>query len=236
MGTGTTIPQSVANLKPTAILDSESREIQAIAERLRGAGYTGRVFAQRAHVLLCELLRPVYSVNERQAASETLRRRQGSCSQRMACLEAVARAGGVPTRVRALYVKGSFWYPRFQLSRPFIPKKILLVWPQFFVGGTWLDFDELHSPIAKLAESFEKFTNEGESLFEAVRSVPVDFLGKTCGLACARAGQDLSAYVVSDLGFFDTRDEVFERFGSFQDTVRGRVFELLFGGRRSSRN
>jgi len=233
MGTVTTISLLAANLKPTPILDCGSAEIQAVAQRLRGAGYTGRTFAQRAHILLCEVLRPVYSVNERQPASTTLREKRGSCSQRMACLEAVARAGGVPTRVRALQVRGSFWFPRFRLSRPFIPKKILLVWPQFFLAGAWVDFDELHSPIAKLAESSEGFTNDAESLFEAVRQSPVDFLGKTCGLACAKPSQDLSPYVVSDMGFFDSRDEVFERFGSLQDTLRGRLFEFVFGGRSS---
>ena len=77
------------------------------------------------------------------------------------------------------------------------------------------------------------FRNNGESLFEAVQKTPVDFLGKTCGLACAKPSHDLSKYVLSDDGFFNTRDEVFERFGSFQHTLRGRLFELAFGGRSS---
>lgn len=233
MGTTSKIASPSANLRATAILDCDAENIQAIAEKAREASEGDREFTQRAHLLLCELLRPIYSVNERQSASATLREGRGSCSQRMACLEAVARSGSVPTRVRALHVRGSFWFPRFRLSRPFIPKQILLVWPQFFLDGAWVDFDELHSAIGKLAESSEGFTNEGESLFEAVRQTPVDFLGKTCGLACAKPSQDLSRYVTSDLGFFDTRDEVFERFGSFQDTLRGRIFEKLFGGRSS---
>ena len=37
----------------------------------------------------------------------------GSCSQRLAILESVARAIGVATRVRALLIDRSFWYPRF---------------------------------------------------------------------------------------------------------------------------
>jgi len=28
-------------------------------------------------------------------------------------------------------------------ERSFIPKRIWVVWPQFFLEGTWLDFDEL---------------------------------------------------------------------------------------------
>jgi hypothetical protein len=47
-------------------------------------------------------------------------------------------------------------------------------------------------------------------------------------------GRDLSSFVLEDEGFFDTRDEILERFGSMQNTIRGRVFEILFGGRKSA--
>lgn len=233
MRTTANITQLQANLKATAILDIDHQEVRTLAERFCQAGESDRSFVQRAHLCLCQTVRPVYSVDEWQPASRTLRKKKGSCSQRMACLEAVARAGGIPTRVRVLHVKGRFWYPRFWLSRPFIPARILLVWPQLFLAGMWVDFDELHSSMDRLAMDSLGFRNNGESLFEAVQKTPVDFLGKTCGLACARPGLDLSKYVVSDDGFFDTRDEVFERFGSFQHTLRDRVFELVFGGRSS---
>jgi hypothetical protein len=222
-----------ANLKATAILDIDCEEVRTLAESLSQPDQSDRFFVQKAHLRLCQRIRPVFSVDEWQPASRTLCKKKGSCSQRMACLEAVARAGGIPTRVRVLQVKGSFWYPRFRLSRPFIPARILLVWPQFFVTGMWVDFDELHASMDRLAMDSLGFSNNGESLFEAVQKTPVDFLGKTCGLACAKPGHDLSKYVLSDDGFFDTRDEVFERFGSFQHTLRGRVFELAFGGRSS---
>ena len=222
-----------ANLKATAILDIDAEEVRTLAESLSQPDQADRLFVQKAHLWLCQMVRPVYSVDEWQPASRTLRKKKGSCSQRMACLEAVARAGGIPTRVRVLHVKGRFWYPRFRLSRPFIPARILLVWPQFFLGGIWVDFDELHSSIDRLAKDSLGFRNNGESLFEAVQKTPVDFLGKTCGLACAKPGHDLSKYVLSDDGFFDTRDEVFERLGSFQHTLRGRVFDLVFRGRSS---
>lgn len=233
MRTGANITHLGANLKATAILDVDSEEIRALTQSLGQPGQSDLSFAQKAHLHLCRMLRPVYSVNERQPASRTVRNRSGSCSQRMACLEAVTRTAGIPTRVRALHVKGSFWYPRFRLSRPFIPASILLVWPQFFLGDMWVDFDELHSPMGRLVEDAPAFSNDGESLFEAVQKTPVDFLGKSCGLACAKPGHNLSKYVLGDEGFFDTRDEVFERFGSFQYSLRGRVFEFVFGGRSS---
>jgi len=133
-----------------------------------------------------------------------------------------------------LQVSGRFWYPRFRASRAFIPKRILLVWPQFFFEGTWVDFDELYGPATELAKKAERgFSNDGESIFDAVDHTPVDFMAKTCRAGCARSNFDLSKFVLSDEGFFDTRDEVFERFGSFHTTMRGRVFEMIYGGRAS---
>lgn len=98
-------------------------------------------------------------------------------------LEAIARAVGVPTRVRALFVKGSFCYPRCWFFRWSIPKRTLLLWPQFFPQGMWRDFDELYATTERLvAIAPHGFTNDGESLFEAVKNTPIYFLGKTCGL------------------------------------------------------
>jgi hypothetical protein len=234
MGVSSDIPPRPDNLKATAILDIGSEEVRSLTDALSKAGESGRHFLQKAHRRISETIRPVYSVNEWQPVSMTLRKMQGSCSQRMACLEAVARADGFGTRVRALQVRGRFWYPRFWFSRPFIPRCILLVWPQFFVDGTWVDFDELYAPMDELAAVSEGFKNDGETLFEAVEKMPVDFLGKTCGLSCARPGHDLSVFIREDLGFFDTRDEAFKRVGTFQKTIRGRVFEIVFGGRQAT--
>lgn len=228
-------PPDAANRNATPILDTGHPEIQRVAAMLLQQSPPAISFLRNAHLHLVRTLRPVYSVDERQPASETVQKGQGSCSQRTAVLEAIARAAGIPTRVRALAVKGSFWYPRFRLTRMFIPRSVLLVWPQFYVEDQWIDFDELHAPAEQMAAGAAGgFTNSGESLFEAVRSTPVDFLGKTCGLACAKPEQDLSRFVPANQGYFDTRDEAFDRFGSFQHTLRGRAFELVFGGQKSS--
>lgn len=222
------------NLKATDILDIGHAEVQMLAKEIIQQQLPNRIRIQKAHLLLVSMLRPVYSVNELQPVSKTLARRRGSCSQRMACLEAVARAVGVPTRVRAIYVSGKFWYPRFRFLRVFIPKRMLLVWPQFFLDGTWLDFDELHAPMTQLAASATHgFGNDAESLFEAVQNTPVDFFGKTCGIACATPNLDLSRFVLENKGSFNTRDEAFERLGSFQRTLRGHLFEMFLGDRTS---
>jgi len=223
-----------ANLNATPILDTGHPAIQRMAAMLLQQSPPAISFLRNAHLHLVRTLRPVYSVYEWQPASTTLMRGQGSCSQRTAVLEAVARAAGIPTRVHALAIKGSFWYPRFRLTRMFIPRSILLVWPQFYVEDKWVDFDELHAPVEQMAAGAAGgFTNSGESLFEAVLSTPVDFLGKTCGLACAKPEQDLSRFVLVNHGFFDTRDEAFDCLGSLQHTLRGHAFEVLFGGRKS---
>jgi hypothetical protein len=152
----------------------------------------------------------------------------------MACLEAAARAAGIPTRVHALAIRGCFWYPRFRISRFLIPKSILLVWPQFYFEYAWVDFAELHATMNQLAgRDATGFTNDGESLFEAITHTPLDFLGETCAMPCAKPEHNLSRFLAADNGFFDTRDEVFEHFGSFQDTLRGRAFEMIFGDRKS---
>ncbi len=132
-----------SNLERTAILDYDREEVKNIVRLVGAGGQADRAWLVAAHAHLAQALRPVYSVNEWQPASATIRKARGSCSQRMACLEAVGRAAGIPSRVRALRVKGSFWYPRFRLVRGFIPRSILLLWPQFFLEKAWVDFDEL---------------------------------------------------------------------------------------------
>ena len=90
------------NLRPTAMLDSEHGEIRSFTKNLLQSGGVGISFLRKVHLHLVEILRPIYSLDERQPASLTLRNRQGSCSQRAGVLEAVARAAGVLTRVHAL--------------------------------------------------------------------------------------------------------------------------------------
>jgi hypothetical protein len=53
-------------------------------------------------------------------------------------------------------------------------------------------------------------------------------------MACATPEYNLSKFLIADRGLFNTRDEAFEMFGSFQHTVRGRIFEMLYGDWKSS--
>jgi hypothetical protein len=239
MSTAHAPPAAAANLAATPILDHEHPAVRRLAGQARSAAGSHAAFVRAAHAALMRAVRPVYTLDDQLPASAVLARGAGSCSQRMACLEAVARAGGVPTRVRGLWVDGRFWYPRFRLSRPFIPARILLAWPQFLLDGAWKDFDELYASAAELAgrDPAAGFRNDGETLFEAVSHVSVDFLGKTrdCGPFCATSpAADLSRFVLADAGLFDTRDELFARFPALIRTWRGRAFEMVFGGRKSA--
>jgi len=181
---------------------------------------------------------PVYTVDEYQPVSTTIEKGAGSCSQRMACLEAVARALGIATRARGLWISGSFWNPRFRFTKRFIPKQILLIWPQFYIEDKWIDFDDLHVPDPE--REHQRFSNSGETLFDAVATTRIDFTGKHAASAdteecgSCNAVSDLSEYFVSDAGMFDARDDLLQELGSFQHTLKGLVFEKLFGGRKSN--
>ncbi|MFC9815543.1 transglutaminase domain-containing protein [Streptomyces virginiae] len=233
---------------PTRILDWRDPLVAALVRELgagpagagsAGAGSAGSAdparqiaFLHRAHTWISGAVRPVYSVQDERPVSEVLRRGRGSCSQRLAVLEAVARAYGVPTRARGLLVDGSFWYPRFPRLRRIVPDQVLLAWPEFRLGSpagvsgaaaSWLTVSELLGGLRPVAaEQGGGFTNAGpETLFEALSRTAIDWdaaptacpgtgpgAGAGAGAAC-----DLSAYVLTDLGHYASRDELFARHG-----------------------
>lgn len=218
-----------AHLCPTAILDYRSPGLQAVLERLEGSAATPLGLLQAAHRLLSTQIAPTYTVDELQPASATLAKGKGSCSQRFACLESLARGLGIPTRARGLWIAGKFWAPRFPIARIFIPRRILLIWPQFHLDGRWLSVENLFGSLESLAQrNPAAFANDGESLFEAISNSAVDFGGCTDGRC------DLSRFAVGNGGIFDSRDELLAAHPLFQKTLRGRAFEMIFGGRKSS--
>ncbi len=216
----------------TKILDFENQPIADEARTLAGRIGGGVEYVRRAHQLICEYVSPVYTVDEWQPASVTFARGKGSCSQRYACLEAMARANGIPTRVRGLWISGQFWAPRFRLLKHFLPGRVLLAWPQFYLSQRWISVERIfHDPEHLAAQSPNGFTNDGESLFEAVRHTAVDFEGST--KSCANGNCDLSRFVLDDAGLYATRDQLFADHPLLQHSIRGRVFEWVFGGRKS---
>lgn len=222
---------ATGSTNPTRILDWQHPNVSSLLRRIDGLAGSGdttspahRTAALRqAHRLITAVVRPVYSVQDERPVSEVLRRRRGSCSQRLAVLEAVARASGVATRVRGLLVDGRFWYPRFPRLQRVVPHQVVLAWPEFHLDGLpstghltppWLTVSELFGGLDELSEgSGGGFTNSGaETLFEALSRTAIDWDGATAcpvgGTAC-----DLSAYVLADLGHFDSRDELFAQHG-----------------------
>lgn len=221
-----------ANLLPTPTLDYRSERVQAVGRGLRGTAETDHGYLQAGHRFLCGEVAPVYTVDELQPTSVTLAKRRGSCSQRFACLESLARATGIPTRVRGLWIAGEFWAPRFKLTRMFVPRRVLLAWPQFYVEGGWLGVERLFGTLESLARQDPRaFANDGESLFDAIGHAAVDFRGETAG--CVDGRCDLSRFAAGDAGVFASRDDLFAAFPLFQRTLRGRAFEIIYGGRAS---
>ncbi|WP_207620734.1 hypothetical protein [Streptosporangium minutum] len=80
---------------------------------------------------------------------------------------------------------------------------MVLAWPEFLLDGRWTAVSELYGDLGTLRAG-GRFTNtDGETLFDAVARTAVDWDGVTC-TAC-----DLSGHVLADLGYFDSRDELF---------------------------
>jgi hypothetical protein len=212
-----------ATLRPTPILDYPSPVLQPILKLLIEDNPSPRAFVQRAHLHFSDVMRPIYSVAEKQPASVTVTLNGGSCSQRMACLEALARAYGIPTRVRGLWLRKDFWKERLPLLQPIMPKT-LMPWPQFWLEEKWVDFDEIFQPITDLCNLVtHPFTNAGVSLYDAVRSQPVDLLGKT-------STHSLRNFVVGETAFFDTRDELLEKFDD-RTWIGTLIFNTVYGGK-----
>jgi len=215
---------------PTRILDWQHPNVSSLLRHLdmptntQDASDACRTAALRqAHRWIATAVRPVYSVQDERPVSQVLRRRRGSCSQRLAVLEAVARATGVATRVRGLLVDGSFWYPRFPQTHRLVPHQVVLAWPEFHIEdlprngrptAPWLTVSELFGGLDELNEAGGGgFTNTGpETLFEALSRTAIDWDGAT---VCPATGPscDLSAYVRTDLGHFDSRDALFAQHG-----------------------
>ncbi|MET7759365.1 transglutaminase domain-containing protein [Streptomyces sp. NPDC005389] len=225
--------ETAGSTRPTSILDLAHPRVAALVTRVRReaderGATTDRGLLRTAHGIIAATVRPVYSVEDLRRVSRTLRLGRGSCSQRMAVLEAVARSLGVPTRVRGLLVDGAFWYPRFPKLRPFVPEEVLLAWPEFLLDDTWVPVAELFgrgeeagpAPAGVFTNAGEEtgpapagaFTNAGaETLFEAVARTTVDW---DAPAACAGSAPcDLSAHLRTDLGRFTSRDELFARHG-----------------------
>ncbi|MEU2975799.1 transglutaminase domain-containing protein [Streptomyces hirsutus] len=244
--------RAAGSTAPTRILDRQHPQVVSLLRQIdtpanSGAdlGHVRQVAALcRAHRWIAAAVRPVYSVQDERPVSEVLRRGRGSCSQRLAVLESVARASGVATRVRGLLVDGSFWYPRFPRLHRIVPDQVLLAWPEFRLEGLsaalhptapWLGVSELFDSLAELSDGHGGgFTDAGpETLFDALSRTAVDWDGVTL---CPAAGAacDLSAYVLTDLGRFDSRDELFTRHGQTLCPAARLLAEPILGRRHSA--
>lgn len=193
---------------PTPVLDHQSTNVLAIARQAQSAG-RGVDLLRAAHRLIAARIEPIYALQELQPASVTIGRECGSCSQRLAVLEAVARASNIRTRTHGLIIDGRFWQQRFPCASALIPRGVVLAWPEFDLDGTWLSASHLFGTTADPAP----FTNStSETLFEAVGRSAVQWTPGEAA-ACATTSCDLSGHVLDDLGYFDSRDDLFAQHG-----------------------
>jgi hypothetical protein len=190
-----------------------------------------RVAVRRLHRAIASHIRPSRANDSAQPASLTWRRRRGSCSQRLAVLESAARAIGIPTCARGLWIDGAFWYARVPVLRFAVPDPVLLAWPSFYVDREWVSVSELFATIEALAAANPRgFRSDGETLFDALSNTAVDWDGRTrADPVCLRC--DLSSKVVSDLGYFASRDELFAANGHTLSATARAVAAPIFGRR-----
>lgn len=188
----------------------------ALVRKVSESGEDPVTTLRRAHHDIVARVRPVYALDEGQPSSRTLTLGRGSCSQRLAVLESVARSIGVSTRVRGLLVDGRFWNPRFPRMHVAVPDEVLVAWPEFRIDGDWFSPSGLFGhvgPVAAPGELAVGFTNStGETLFDAIARTAVDWDGVTSPAGECSAC-DLSARVLRDLGRFDSRDALFGAHG-----------------------
>jgi len=206
-GTGGRASFVEGSTAPTYILDWESASVAGLAEFLgEHAELFPRDWLRQAHKAISTRVRPVYALNDMQPASKTLDRGRGSCSQRLAVLEALARRHGIRTRVEGIAVDGRFWYPRFPRTPWLVPDRVILAWPEFHIAGQWIPVGELFDTNGVVTDAF---TNAGEeTLFDAIGRTGVAWRGDCAGGVC-----DLSGQVLETLGYFDHRDELFTQHG-----------------------
>jgi hypothetical protein len=218
---------------PTRILDWTSPQIRAlIADISSRCSETDLDFLRCAHSTIASRVGPVYSVMDRRPVSRTLSLERGSCSQRLALLEAVARGFGIATRVRGLLVDGRFWYPRFRWVSFAVPNQVVLPWPEFLVDSEWLEASEIFGTLEDLSIARDGgFENsEGETLFEAIACTAVDWDGQTRA-ARGNPSCDLSANVLADLGRFASRDLLYRQYGQTLSWPFRVGAELMIGHR-----
>lgn len=217
-------PFRAGSARFTPILDGSDPALLAIGARLRDSTGSDLEFLREAHRWIQQRVRPVYSLNETQPASLTLAKGRGSCSQRIALLEALARGAGIATCSEALLIHGSFWYPRFTYLRRAVPQRILIAWPDFMVDSGWLNLSDLFGTDAPAPT----FANHGaETLFDAIATGSASWVAKGCAEGSCMPG-DL-AQVDRSLGRFADRDEVFARYGQNLPLPLRWVLEPIFG-------
>lgn len=122
-------------LAPGRWVESDAREIRRLArEARRGAGRDPLMRMRYMEAFVRGYIRTKSLGVGYASALETLRSREGDCTEHAVLLAALARAEGIPARI----VFGLVYQPSFGArERVFVPH----AWVQAFVDGRWMSFD-----------------------------------------------------------------------------------------------
>lgn len=136
--------ETVSCLGPTLLADSDHPRVAALAARLaEGAASGGEIAARLARYVAEEVAYGVAPSGDETAASRTLALGYGHESAKATLLVALARAAGIPARVRVVRVgKESFSELLPGLLYALAPSRVPVAWAELFIEGRWVAFAE----------------------------------------------------------------------------------------------
>jgi len=143
-------------LRPTALVQSDDRNIRDQAARIIGRERSARQAARTLNTWVYEAItkQPVVSIP---SAVEVLKQKVGDCNEHTVLYTALARAAGVPTRMAAgiVYLKNGFYYH---------------AWPEVWLGD-WVAVDPTFNQFPADATHIRFVTGELSRQVEIMRLV-----------------------------------------------------------------
>lgn len=145
-----------AELRPTALVQSDDRNIREQAAKIVGREKDAREAAKKLNTWVYEAInkQPVVSIP---SAVEVLKQRVGDCNEHTTLYAALARAAGIPTRMAAgiVYLKNGFYYH---------------AWPEVWLGE-WVALDPTFNQFPADATHVRFVTGELARQVEIMRLV-----------------------------------------------------------------
>ncbi len=228
-------PQELARwLLPTALLDYEHPEVQALLGRRGWLALPAYERVGAIHDFVRDEIAFGYNVSDRLPASAVLADGIGQCNTKGVLLMALLRAAGVPCRFHGFTIdkalqRGAVTGLAYWLA----PRSIIHSWVEIWFEGRWLRLEGVILDQAYLAALQRRFSrHRGPFCGYGVatpdlHSPPVQWRG--CDTFIQKDG------INRDFGLFDSPDQFYARHGINLTGARRWVFEHLVRHRMNRR-